>query len=149
MIADLTKEQKDVLDEYIRNIKNSAGMRSPSDFHYRTEYIINHGEGEDIELLNDNFYELIQNNDLTENQIRKLAKLVSRRENKWIISANTRGIDPKSITQVGDGYVVLEDGTRIDDNGSYQYRDKRIKYNEIQAVRLAKNKTNGKEFLEK
>ncbi|MEI6088904.1 MAG: hypothetical protein WCR42_00475 [bacterium] len=147
MIADLTEEQKDVLNEYIKNIKSTAGMRSPSDFHYRSEYIINYGEGEDIELLNDNFYELIQNNDLTENQIRKLAKLVSRRENKWIISANTKGIDPKSIYQQCNGYVVLEDGTRIDDNSSYQFRDSRIKYNEIQSQRLAKSKTNGTEFL--
>jgi len=147
MINDLNEEQKSVLEEFVKYVKNTAGTRTPSDFHYRKSFNNQYGDGEDIELLNDNFYELIKNNDLTENQIRKLAKLVSRRENKWIIRANAREIDPKSITEFGNGYIVLEDGTRIDDNSSYQFRDNRVKYNEIQYRRLEKSKTNGQEYL--
>ncbi len=148
MIKDLNAEQREVLDEFLKNAKNTTGILSPSDFHYRMEYIRNYGEGEDLELFNDNFYELIESNELTKNQTRKLARIISKRECKWIISDNMRAINPKLITEQGDDYVVLEDGTRIDDARSYLYKIKRDKYNELQKERLAKSKTNGKEFLD-
>jgi len=86
MIDNLTEEQKDVLNEYIKDVTNTTGIRCPADYHYRKTYAHNYGEGEEIELLNDHFYELIQNNILTDAQKRKLAKIVSKRKINWFES---------------------------------------------------------------
>lgn len=149
MINGLTEEQKDVLDEYIKDVTNTTGIRCPADFHYRRTYAHIYGEGEEIELLNDNLYELIQNNDLTDAQKRKLAKIVSRREINWFVSDDIRGLDPKLVIEDGNGYIVLIDGTRIDDSRALIYKKERDRFNAIRAARLANSKTNGTEFLQK
>jgi hypothetical protein len=149
MISELTEEQRDVLDEYVKDVKRTNGFPSPSDFHYRRSYANNYGEGEEIELLNDNIYELIQNNDFTDAQKRKLAKIISRREVNWFVSDDIKGIDPKLLIEQGNGYIILVDGTRIDDSRALVYKRERDKYNAIRQSRLANSKTNGTEFLNK
>jgi hypothetical protein len=147
MINDLDEEQKDVLNEYIRDVTNMTGIRCPADFHYRRMYAHIHGEGEEIELLNEHFYELLQNNDLTDVQKRKLAKIVAKRELNWFVSDDIRSVDQKAVLENGFGYVVLTDGTRIDDIKARIYKKEREIFNAIRTERLAKSKTNGSEFL--
>ena len=148
MINDLNQDELDVLDEFVRDVKRPKGMRNPSDLHYRLLFRKKYGEDEDIELLNDYFYELIENNDLNAEQIKKLAKYISRRERKWIASDDLKSIDEKLIEETGFKYVVLTDGTRIDESSAYPYKRLREEYNDLKKRKLERSKTNGKEFLE-
>ena len=104
-----------------------------------------HGKGQAIELINENFYYIIENNDLTENQIKKLAQEISQRENKWIVG-ELNELDFDNVVFDGHGYVEISNGTRIDIDAD-TYKEEREAFNLVRTERLSRNPTNGKEYL--
>lgn len=145
MKSPLTKEEIEVLSEYINFSKHEAGIFTVDMFEKRLSYDYDHGKGEAVELLNKHFYEITSNNELKDHHIRRLVKEIIHREFKWIAGENFE-FNFDDVIFDGFGYVVLSDGTRIDlDSESYQ-KEREI-YTKLQAARLASQPTNGKEFL--
>lgn len=145
-MENLNKEQKDVLLEFIREVKNESSIITLNDCSKRIDYDFKYGKGETIELLNKHFYKLIERENLSNEQLSIIARRVYSRENKWILVKNTRKIDMDKIDYDGYGYVIMSDGTRIDCEPDI-YKEERDEYNNIRDVRLKQMKTNGIEYI--
>lgn len=144
-MSKLTNEMKDVIDEYIAYLRNSTGIVTAGMVEKKLMYDFVHGKGESTELLNDNFYDIITTYKLEEHQIKKLAKEVSLRENKWI-TGSIHDFDFDEVVFDGHGYVIMSDGTRIDIEADL-YKQERDAFNKVRTERLAKASTNGKEYI--
>lgn len=141
----LTEEQIGVIIEAIQYIKNKSGVVTVGMVKKRITYDFIHGKGQAVELLNDNFHDIISNNALFKYQIKQLAQEISRRENKWIVGT----LDELNFNDVigdGYGYVIISDGTRIDID-SEMYKQERDEFNKVRTERLKKSPTNGKEYI--
>lgn len=145
MKKQLTDEQIGVINEFVELLKNETGIATLGMLEKRMNYDFIHGKGQTIELLNENFYDIIANNDLQEYQIKKLAKEISRRENKWIIG-KLNEFNFNDVIFDGSGYVVISNGTRIDIEAEF-YKQERDAFNKVRTERLEKNSTSGKEYL--
>lgn len=146
MIDDLSSEQREVLNEFVRYVKNDSGVVTVNDVSKSILYDFNYGKGEAIELLNEHFYELIEKYSLTDKQVCQLAKKILRREFKWILIDDASKIKMKEVIFDGYGYVHITDGTRID-VAPDMYTDERINYNSIREQRLKNRNTNGREYV--
>lgn len=145
MKKQLTDEQIGVINEFVELLKNETGIATLGMLEKRMNYDFTHGKGQTIELLNENFYDIIANNNLREYQIKKLAKEISRRENKWIVG-KLNEFNFNDVIFDGSGYVVISNGTRIDIDAEI-YKPERDAFNKVRTERLEKNSTNGKEYL--
>lgn len=146
MKKQLTSDQIEVLDEFIAEVRNDSAIKTANMFSKRLLYDINTSEGEAIELLNEHFYDLIPEKNLSNLQIIRLAKKIRVREHKWIFMESIDTLDWDDVTYDGMVYVYISDGTRIDFSPD-QYKNEREAFNKQRDERLKKQPTNGKEYL--
>lgn len=142
----LSTLENEVILELIENCKNETGIFTAGMLMKQLEYDYLKGKGQTIELLNNNFYEIISDNNLKEQQIRRLAKKIMQREYKWIVGKNLE-FDFNDVIFDGLGYVVISDGTRIDIEPPILYKEEREAFNKVRTERLSNCPTNGKEYF--
>jgi hypothetical protein len=145
MKNELTEQQNAVINEFVALLKSNTAIITAGMLNERLNYDFIFGQGQTIELLNDNFYGIIAAYALEEYQIIKLAKEISHRENRWI-SGKLEELDFQDVIYDGYGYVVMSDGTRVDIEVD-MYREEREAFNKVRNERLSNKQTNGKEYL--
>jgi len=145
MKNELTEQQNAVINEFVALLKSNTAIITAGMLHERLNYDFIFGQGQTLELLNDNFYDIIAAHDLEEYQIIKLAKEISHRENSWI-AGKLEELDFQDVIYDGYGYVVMSDGTRVDIEVD-MYREEREAFNTVRNERLSNKPTNGKEYL--
>ena len=142
----MTKEEIDVINEFIEFAKNETGIFTAGMLWKRLQYDFIHGKGQSVELLNKHFYKIISDNNMLDYQIKRLAKIIIHREYRWIAGNNIE-FNFDDVIYDGYGYVVISDGTRIDIDAQ-SYKEERDAFNKVQTERLSNHSTNGKEYLE-
>mgnify|MGYP001301378595 CR=1 FL=1 len=136
----------EVLKEFISNAKSSSGFKTDYTYIKQLEYDAKYGEGESIELLNRNFYEILSEEKLEKQEIINLAKKVSSREFKWLVVNDIADLDWNDIIADEFGYVILSNGDRFDIDSDF-FKNDRDDFNLKRDKRLRTFPTNGKEYL--
>lgn len=144
-IKNLTSEQNDVIVEYVSYLKSNGGFVTGQMVEKRVLYDFKYGKGQSIELLNKNFYDIIEEYGLSELQTKKFAEELGSRENLWLVKDYSKN-DVDDVVFDGHGYVRTTDGTRIDLDPD-TYKEEREEHNKIRLERLEDNVTNGQEYL--
>lgn len=138
--------EKEVLQEFILEAKSTSWLKTSDMVDKQLKYDLEFGEGESIELLNKYFYQILDQENLTQDQIKKLAETIIRREGKWDVESDITKFNVNDIIEDGYGYVILSGWHRFDIE-PVRYREEREAYNKKRDERLRTQKTNGKEYL--
>lgn len=146
MTQKFNNEELDVLFEFVDFVRRNSAIVTVNMMRKRMLYDFIHGRDESIELLNRSFYDVIETEELDDSQIAELAKILLKRECTWNVAGDDFEIEADQIAFDGHGYVILNNGDRIDAD-EFTYNDERERFNELRSERLDENPTRGKEFL--
>lgn len=130
----MTPEEKDVLFDIVERIKNPKELINLNDFKKEKLYDFNHGKGASIKLLDKYYLDIISTESFSEDEYSRLDKIIGQLDRDWIFVNDISEFDWDKVVYDGMGYVILDDGTRVD-IGSDTFKTQREAYNKYKSER--------------